>query len=128
MLQNFFQSQHLWRPPPSQFFSSRTDFYLKTSTSPLINRAISNIIRWFAGSIGQITRWPSLWHSKYFFFFIISCKILCQNGFIFLSYIYKNKDFSVPKSLKEIQEINALKIKHLVDKSFVHANQWTSIL
>ena len=31
------------------------------------NWSIYNIIRWFAGPMGQTTRGPSFWHSKYFF-------------------------------------------------------------
>ena len=124
MLQNFFQSQHLWRPPPSQFFSSRTDFYLKTSTSPLINTTIHNIIRWFTGSLGKMTRWPSVWRFKYYYFFFITFSKFSAK---MVSFFYEDKEFSVPKCLKEIQEINAWKIKHLVDESFVHENQWPSI-
>ena len=33
------------------------------------NPTICNIIRWFAGPMGQITRRPSVWLSKHFFFF-----------------------------------------------------------
>ena len=31
--------------------------------------------------MGQTTSRPSVWCSKYYFFFIISCKILCKNPF-----------------------------------------------
>ena len=37
--------------------------------------SIYNIIRWFAGTMGQTTRGPSVWCSKCYFFLIKSCKI-----------------------------------------------------
>ena len=57
------------------------------------NPTIFNIIRWFAGSMGQMTRRPSIWCSKYYYlFFIKSCKIHCKNPFnIFLYKITKMK-------------------------------------
>ena len=51
-----------------------------------LNPTIYNIIRWFAGLLGQMTHRPSIWCSKYLFFFIISCKILCKNNFNSFSY------------------------------------------
>ena len=48
--------------------------FVKLSTSyPNIgwqnkNPTIYNIMRWFAGPMGQTTRQPSVWRSKYFFF------------------------------------------------------------
>ena len=41
------------------------------------NQTIYNTICWFAGSMGQMTCQPNI------FFFIIDCKILCTNCFIF---------------------------------------------
>ena len=32
-------------------------------------------IHWFAGSLGQMTRLPSVWCSKHYFFFIISYRV-----------------------------------------------------
>ena len=37
-------------------------------TIPCWNPTICNIIHWFAGPMGQMTRRPSIWCSKYFFF------------------------------------------------------------
>ena len=48
------------------------------------NPSIYNIIRWFAVTMGQTTRWPSIWCSKYYFFFIKSCKTLSIYFSIFL--------------------------------------------
>ena len=45
------------------------------------NLSIYNIISWFAGPMGQTTRWPSLWCTKYYFFPMKSCKSLCKNPF-----------------------------------------------
>ena len=47
------------------------------------NPSIYNIICWFAGPMGQTTRRQSVWCFKYYFFFIKSCKILCENPFNF---------------------------------------------
>ena len=45
------------------------------------NPTIFNIIRWVAGLLGRTTHGPSVWCSKYYVFFTISCKILCKNLF-----------------------------------------------
>ena len=55
-----------------------------------------NVIRWFAGRIGQMTRWQSVWCSKYHFIFIKSCK----NPFNLFFLYYKN--FECPKSIRRI--------------------------
>ena len=47
----------------------------------LHNLTIFNILRWLIGSLGQTTQQPSIWCSKYYNFFTISCKILCKNCF-----------------------------------------------
>ena len=44
------------------------------------------LIRWFAGPMGQTTCQPSVWCSKYYFFFIKSFKILCTNPFNYFFY------------------------------------------
>ena len=46
-------------------------FSLK-SRSSFKNPTIYNIIRWFAGLLGQMTRWPSVWCSKHYFFYDFS--------------------------------------------------------
>ena len=43
-----------------------------------------------AGSMGQMNRRPSVWCSKYYFFFMISCRILCKNTFnLFVYFFFK---------------------------------------
>ena len=53
------------------------------------NSTIYNILRWFARSLGQMTHRPSVWCSEYYYyFFIISCKILWKNCFnLFLYFL-----------------------------------------
>ena len=63
-----------------------------------------------AGPIGQTNRPPSVWCSKYYFF-IISCKILCKNHFNLFSYflyIYKTwkKEFWAPLVYKKLLKKN----------------------
>ena len=48
------------------------------------NPTIYNIIRWFTGSLGQMTSRPSVWCSKYYFFFTICCKNRFNLFLIFL--------------------------------------------
>ena len=43
---------------------------ITANTAAISNPTIHIIIRWFAGSMGQMTRRPSVCHSKYFFFII----------------------------------------------------------
>ena len=68
------------------------------------NSSIFNMICWFAGTPGQRTQQPSVCCSKYYFFFTISCKILCKNCFnLFFLFIHKFtktkiKSFESPKS------------------------------
>ena len=56
-------------------------FNIKCKTKLLItfikNPSIYNILHWFAWTMVQTNRQPSVWCSKYYYFFIISCKILC---------------------------------------------------
>ena len=55
-----------------------------------LNPTIFNIIHWVTGSMGQTNHGPSVWYSKYYFFPIISCKLLCKNCFNFFSlFFYK---------------------------------------
>ena len=49
------------------------------------------IICWSAGPMGQSTCRPSVWCSKYYSFFIKSCKVLCKNSFNLCLYIFLKK-------------------------------------
>ena len=65
------------------------------------NPSIYNILRWVAWTMGQTNCWPRVWCSKYYFFIMISCKILCKSPFNLFSYFFiklqnENKDFWVP--------------------------------
>ena len=70
------------------------------------NLTIFNIIRWVDGLMGQWSHQPSAWCSKYYLFFIISCKIFCKDPFNLFLYFYfnlffhfyknNNKEFWVP--------------------------------
>ena len=44
------------------------DHSSSSSSSYTRNPTIYNILRWFAWPMGQMTRWPSVWRSKYYFF------------------------------------------------------------
>ena len=74
-----------------------------------INPSIYNIIRWVAWTMGQMNRQPSVWCSKYYLFFMISCKILCKNPFNLFSYFFitkiKIKSFECHKSIKSIRKV-----------------------
>ena len=48
------------------------------------NPSIYNIIRWFAGPMGQTTHQPSIWCSKYYFFFHKILQNSLQKSFPFL--------------------------------------------
>ena len=69
------------------------------------NPSIYNIIYWVAWTIGQRNCRPSIWCSKYYFFFMISCKILYKNPFNLFSYLFhkitKIKSFECPKFYKK---------------------------
>ena len=70
------------------------------------NPSIYNIICWFAGPMGQTTRRPCFWCSKYFFF-IESCKILCKTLSIYISYKITKiriKSFECPKSIRKFEK------------------------
>ena len=93
-----------------------------------INPSIYNIIRWFAGPMGQTTRQPSVWCSKYYFF----TKNL-QNSlqkpfqFFFFNKITKMKikSFECPKSIKnhEKQYLERQTLDRQVVCPFGPANQ-----
>ena len=57
--------------------------------------------------MGQTTRRPSVWCSKYYYFFIISCTILCKKPFNIFFYNFakiKNKSFECPKSIRNYEK------------------------
>jgi hypothetical protein len=70
---------------------------------------------------------PSVWCSKYYFFFTISCKILCKTDFNLFFYD-KIKSFECPKSIRNYEKNNAWNIRRLVDESFLPGNQGPSVL
>ena len=72
-----------------------------------------------------MTHQPIVWCSKYyFFFFIISCKILSKNRFNYFFYSYKFtkikvKSFECPKFIRNYKKNNAWNIRHLVHRPSV---------
>ena len=74
-----------------------------------------------------------MFHKDYFFF-MISCKIVCKNGFnVFFLFFYeftkiKSKSFECPKSIRNHEKNKAWNIRHLVDESFIPATQQTRVL
>ena len=82
--------------------------------------------------MGQTNCWPSIWCSKYYFFFMISCKILCRKGFkVFSFYKFtkiKIKSFQCLNSIRNYKKNNAWNIWHLVNDPFVSTNQRPSVL
>ena len=52
------------------------------------NPSIYNILHWVAWTMVQTNRRPRVWCSKYYFFFIISCKNLCRNHFNLFCYFF----------------------------------------
>ena len=89
------------------------------------NLSIYNIIRWFAGPMGQTTRWPSVWCSKYYFFFHKILQNSLQKHFQFIFWKItkmKIKSFECPNSIRNWN------FRHLVNESFVPSAQWTSVL
>ena len=77
------------------------------------NPSIYNILQWVGWMMGQMNCRPRLWYSKYYFIFMISCKILCKNPFNLFSYFcfikkitkIKIKSFECPKSIKKYKKI-----------------------
>ena len=65
-------------------------------------KSVYKMICWFARPMGQMTCWPSIQCSKYYFFFVKPFKILCKNPFnLFFLFSYeitkiRNKEFWVP--------------------------------
>ena len=79
--------------------------------------------------MGQMNRQANVWYSKYFFFSMISCKILCKNPFnLFFHFFYiitkiKIKSFECTKSIKSIKIDNTWNIRLLVNDSFVPSSK-----
>ena len=97
-----------------------------TVDSPTKNPTIYNIIRWFAGPMGQTTRRPSVWYSKYFFFTIsYRFRALKTLYFNFCNFI-KNKLKGVLQRFYE-KKNNTWNIRRLVDESFFPSAQRTSL-
>ena len=115
---------------PMGLFHWQSSFQLLITWNP----SIYNIIRWVAWTMGQTNRRQSVWCSKYYFFFMISCKILCKNPFNFFSYFFfkikkiKIKSFDCPKSIKSIKRNNTWNIRLLVDNSFVPSSKQPSVI
>ena len=78
----------------------------------------------------QVTHRPSVLCFKHYFFFIISCRILCKNGsiYFFISLYKKIKSFECPKSIKNCEKNNAQNIRRLVCESFDPTTQQASVL
>ena len=55
-------------------------------TAVLVRIFMNKSLGWVAELMGQSSYWASVWCSKYYFFFLISCKILCKNCFNLFSY------------------------------------------
>ena len=77
------------------------------------NPSIYKLIRWFAGPMGQTTRQPSVWCSKYYFFYKITNM--------------KIKSFECPKFIRNCEK-NTWNVRCLVDELFVPSTQQTSVL
>ena len=76
---------------------------LGTSDTWSTNQSINNILRVDGSSFLQMNQRPSIWCSKtYFFFFTISCKILCKNNFNL--FFYKIKSLECSKSISNYKK------------------------
>ena len=104
---------------------NRVKFYCLTC-----NPSIYNIIRWFAGPMGQTNRRPSVWCSKYFF----SIDSGHSKLFIFIFVIsLKNTKINWNDFCRELCKIlwkktNTWNIRRLVNDSFVPSGRRTSLL
>ena len=111
-----------------QMFFSITRIISSHSRNP----TIYNIIHWFAGSLGQMTRRPSVWCSKYIFFHDFLQNSLQKWFQCIFSFLYeftkiKTKSFECPKSIRNCEKNNTWNIGRLVNESFVPATQQTTI-
>ena len=90
---------------------------LQSFTTANKNQSVDNIIRWFAGTMGQTNRRPSVWCSKYHFLFMISCKIA------------KNKKRGLSAlSIRNNEKMIILGTSVLVDYSFGPSFQRSTLL
>ena len=88
------------------------------------NQSIFNIIiRWVVGSMGENTRWPSLWYNS------------LQKSFQFIFLFFYNftkikiKRFECPKSIRNYEKKkNTWNIRRLVNESFGPSTQRPSVL
>ena len=110
---------HSFHGHPNSWNLHKLPFQLKLTW----NSSIYNIIHWFNGLMGQTTRQPSVWCSKYYFFLIKSCKIICKNPFYFFM---KIKSFQCPKPIRNYEK-NTWNVRRL-DELFVPWAQRTSVL
>ena len=100
----------------------------------IINPSISDILRWVAGTMGQMNRRPSIWCSKYYFFPWFLAKYIAKSLSIhfvilfFLNTKIKVKSFECPKSVKILKKNNTWNIRRLVDDSFVQSAKLPSII
>ena len=79
--------------------------------SYLWNPTIYNMIRMVAGLLGQMTRWPSVWLSKYFFFIIsYSLRALKTLYFHFCNFIIRYKKINWKDFCKEFCKKSWIKI------------------
>ena len=88
------------------------------------------LVRWDKWLVDKASDVPSI-----IFFFTISCKIPCKNGFNLFFYFFfykftkiKIKSFECPKSIRNYKKNNAWNIRCLVDESFVPSTQRASVL
>ena len=75
------------------------------------NLQYNTLVRWVAGTNDSSTNCLMF---QVLFFFIISCKILCN---------IKIKSFECPKTIRNYEKNNAWNIRHLVDESFIPSTQ-----
>ena len=81
-----------------------------------------------------MTHQPSVWCSKYYFFFHNFLQNSLQKLFQFIFLFFykftkiKIKSFECPKPISNYKKNNAWNIRRLVNDSFVPANQRTSVL
>ena len=109
--------------PPVLVYYSYVLVFSKKKSHPL------NIIPWFAGLLGQMTRQPSIWCSKYYFLILsFRLKVLKTLYFYFCKFIKKIEkqiEMILAKNFARYCEKknNTWNIRCLVDDSFVPANQ-----
>ena len=133
-----------WRKPLCTFLTIFRYFASNISTKRWLillwefksyNLQYNTLARWFDGSMGRMTHWPSIWCSKHYFF-IISCRLRAfKTLYFYFCKIQKKKnkkiswnDFCKEFRKKLLKQKNTLKIKHLIDESFVKGNQQISQL